>query len=281
MSRVLAVVFLLVVAALPAVASGNLPPVAAATASPSEAVLGQPILFADGSADPDGEIVRRVWTFTDGRSVEGREVRHVPPYAGLHTVRLEVTDDAGAVAWTELQVLVRAPLMHGRAVAARMGEAALADTGEMEAETHATRTADFGGARHGQLRLAGLDVEVRAVENRAIARASAGYLVVPLPVGYVLVTGIETESLATCACTTLTSKFTQVRLNDDPLVPPGAVPPNTVVALPGGSSLALNVQERSEEGRDVVVGVRWTSPLGDVAEIARAESGVSHCPWSE
>jgi PKD repeat protein len=68
----------------------------------------------DGSAskDDDGAIVSYRWDFGDGASSEGRTVRHRYVEAGVYTVSLSVTDDAGtsnSTAVDRLEVTVEAP----------------------------------------------------------------------------------------------------------------------------------------------------------------------------
>lgn len=263
--------------ALP-LAHANAPPTAVADA-PSESVLGEPLTFTDLSFDPDGAVVRSEWEFSDGRTLVGRSVTRVLGYAGPHTITLRVTDDSGATASTEVLVVVHAPLMHGRAYALDSPAGAFADTGDVATEQHSTTAAPLGEARHGQLRVAGLDAELRTVENRAIARASVGYVYVPLPIGYLLLTGIESETLATCEGTMRTAKFTQVRLNDAPLVPPGEVAPNTLVPIPGGGMLVLNAQDAPSADRLGVTAARLLLPGAAPVDLAHAEAGVTHCPY--
>jgi subtilisin family serine protease len=53
-------------------------------------------LDASASNDPDGSVTSYQWTFGDGRSADGRIVRHTYAAAGTYEVELTVTDDAGA-----------------------------------------------------------------------------------------------------------------------------------------------------------------------------------------
>lgn len=266
--------------AFPPMASANQPPVAQAGVSTIEAVLFEPVVFTDLSTDADGTIASAVWTFTDGRDVSGSVVTRAFDYAGVHTISLRVTDDLGAESSTEVQVLVRAPRMHGRAVAAVVTGERVADTGDVSSEQASTTSAAVGDARQGQLRATALDAEFRVVEYRGIARATIERLYIPVPIGYVLLTGIESEVLATCDGTTRTAKFTQLRLNDAPLVPPGEVAPNTRVDVGSGYALILNAQDPPVGDRSVVTAVRLVAPGGAVVELARAEAGVSYCPYA-
>ncbi len=273
---VLAGFLLLALAATPANAAANVPPVAQASASPGEAVLGQLVTFTDLSTDTDGTIVRSVWTFTDGRDVVGTTVLRAFDYPGVHTIGLRVTDNDGASATTEIQVLVRAPLMRGHATGVGSGAASFADTGDVATTQQTTTRADAAAASFGQLRAAGLDAEVRTVSDRAIATASVAYVYIPVPIGYILATGVETEALATCSGTTIAAKFTQLRLNDAPLVPPGEVPQDTRIDLPGGIVIELNVHT-SSEGLEGATAMRVLVPGQAPVEIAHAIAGVAYC----
>ena len=267
----------LVAGALPATA--NAPPTAAADA-PREALLDERVLFRDASVDPDGEIVAVAWEFSDGRTLEGSSVTKVLAYAGVHSITLRVRDDDGASAETTFEVLVHAPAMQGRATALRVGDATLGDTGEVRTTQHEDHADAVGEAGRGQLRVAALETSLRTLEHRAVARADIGWAYIPVPIGYVLLTGIEAEAIVGCAYPTIANaKFTQLRLNDGPLVPPGDVAPNTHVALPGGGSLTLNAQEWVGD-KLAVTASRHVAADGVVTELARAEAGVSHCPFA-
>lgn len=202
-------------------AGANAAPVAVAVA-PAEARLNEPIVFASASYDPDGTIVSTTWEFSDGRMVSGTSVTKRLDYAGLHTITLRVTDDLGALTAIELQVRILPPTMHGRAYALRVGDERFADTGDISTTQHTTTLASIGDTRYGQLRFAALDGELRTLENRAIARATVEHLYIPVPVGYILVTGIESYAVVGCDYPSLLSaRFTQVRLNDSPSCRPG------------------------------------------------------------
>ncbi|WP_244524546.1 PKD domain-containing protein [Trujillonella endophytica] len=87
-------------------AGGNVAPQASFTSSAD----GLTAAF-DGraSTDPDGTIGSHGWDFGDGTTGTGATVTHAYARAGTFTVRLTVTDAAGATAGTERQVTVVAP----------------------------------------------------------------------------------------------------------------------------------------------------------------------------
>lgn len=271
---------LVVALALPPLAAANEAPVAQAEVQ-AEARLREPVLFTSTSHDADGTIVATTWEDSDGRTRAGASVVIAFQYPGVHTVTLRVTDDAGATSALEIAIMVHAPLMHGRAYALRAGDATFADTGDVVTQYQTDHADAVGAWNQGALRVAGLDATLRTLDERAVARTDVGYVYIPLPIGYVLITGIEAESIVGCEYPTIrNAKFTQVRLNDSPLVPPGDVAPNTRVPLPGGALLELNVQEAPSLDRLSSIAVRFTSTEGVVHEIAHTEAGVSHCPWT-
>ena len=57
------------------------------------------------ASDPDGTIVRHVWTFGDGASAEGLMVESTPRHARIYPATLTVTDNEGAIG-TEKQTVV-------------------------------------------------------------------------------------------------------------------------------------------------------------------------------
>ncbi len=64
---------------------------------PYSATVDIPLQFtASGSVDPDGTIASYAWTFGDGGTGTGETVQHTYRSAGTFTVRVTVTDDAGA-----------------------------------------------------------------------------------------------------------------------------------------------------------------------------------------
>lgn len=276
--RILLLAVALLLAPVPH-AAANEAPIAIAS-FPSEARVGEPIVLTSLSYDPDGEIASTTWEFSDdGRTKSGASVTKAFGWPGLHGVILRVTDDSGAQAQLELRVLVRAPLMHGRAYAAlALGETA-ADTGEVSTTQQDETLATVAEYRSGGLRVSGLDGQVNTYQGRAVARASVGLARIPNPFGYLLVTGVETLSIVGCGEPPLTwARFGQVRLNDAVLVA-GEVPPNTRVDVPGAGTLELNIVETIGD-RASVVAIRFTALDGEITELAHAEAGVSHCPYA-
>jgi len=75
----------------------NVLPVAACSASPLEADLGEVVSFdGRGSMDPDGTLVGWSWDFMDGSPAGvGAQVTHMWQAIGDYPVRLTVTDDRG------------------------------------------------------------------------------------------------------------------------------------------------------------------------------------------
>lgn len=273
--------FVLVASSL-AHADGNQPPIASGHADATDVVLGQRVTFISTSTDPDGVIVETAWEFSDGRAVRGAEVTTVFQYPGVHEVRLAVRDDAGAWGNAAFFVLVRAPVLSGRAVALALGDSAYADTGEVRKEYQENETrAALGEVARGGLRAAALDASVvtYTTPERVVARANVGLVHIPHPLGFFHVTGVEAEARVECATpAVLFSDVAKLRLNDAPIVPPGQVPPNTRVDLPGGVTLVLNEQEGTGAGPARVVALRVLVDGESVAELGRAEAGIAYCP---
>ena len=78
-------------------ATGNLPPTAVASATPTSGVAPLPVNFnGSGSSDPDGSIVSYAWTFGDGGAGSGVAPSHTYANPGSYTATLTVTDNSGA-----------------------------------------------------------------------------------------------------------------------------------------------------------------------------------------
>jgi hypothetical protein len=90
-------------------ASGNLAPAAGISAFPRSVRPGTTVNLSDISSDADGHIVERLWD-VDGDGLDdfvGQPyIAQSWPTAGVHEVRLQVTDDAGAVSTQTVTVLV-------------------------------------------------------------------------------------------------------------------------------------------------------------------------------
>ncbi len=73
--------------------TGNRPPVAAATASPTEGQPPLPVQFdASGSSDPDGDQLAYLWDFGDTTHGTGPNPIHTYTARGRYTARLTVSD---------------------------------------------------------------------------------------------------------------------------------------------------------------------------------------------
>lgn len=83
----------------PSDATGNHPPVAAATTSNFFRFHGQSITFdGSGSSDSDGNALSYVWNFGNGTTAVGKTVTMSYPSPGTYTVTLTVYDGQGGVA---------------------------------------------------------------------------------------------------------------------------------------------------------------------------------------
>ena len=81
----------------PQAPSGNIPPSAAFSFSPTTAVFPADITFdASASSDPDGSITKYAWSFSDGGLSTGKIVSHNFKTFGTFAVMLTVTDNEGA-----------------------------------------------------------------------------------------------------------------------------------------------------------------------------------------
>ncbi len=80
-------------------------PSATFTVNPTEATVGQGILFdASGSTAPSGWIVSYSWDFGDGSSAAGVQAVHAYAAPGTYTVRLLVSDNQGSTAMAQASV---------------------------------------------------------------------------------------------------------------------------------------------------------------------------------
>lgn len=95
------------------VPSGNRPPIAVFTFSPSDIAVGDTVTFdASLSTDPDGFITSYRWDFADMAerwAVTGTVVTHIFNQATTYRVCLRVTDDAGATSEKCQPVVVGTP----------------------------------------------------------------------------------------------------------------------------------------------------------------------------
>jgi hypothetical protein len=89
--------------------SGGQLPTVALSATPSSALVGQPILF-DGSASSDAQTITGfAWDFGDGTGSSSGQVYHAYRSPGVYTVRLRVTDGVGLSATAAQTVSVTTP----------------------------------------------------------------------------------------------------------------------------------------------------------------------------
>ncbi|WP_328808223.1 S8 family serine peptidase [Nonomuraea antri] len=85
---------------------GNRPPTASFTNSCNQLACS---FNGSASADPDGTIASYAWDFGDGSSGTGATPSHTYAAAGTYTVKLTVTDNAGATGTTSRQIGVGTP----------------------------------------------------------------------------------------------------------------------------------------------------------------------------
>jgi serine protease len=90
----------------------NQRPTAAFTAPSCTA--NEPCQFADASADSDGSVVSRSWSFEGGGIATGVNPVYTFPTAGTYSVTLTVTDDAGGTSSVTRSVTVTARAEPGR-----------------------------------------------------------------------------------------------------------------------------------------------------------------------
>jgi hypothetical protein len=77
----------------------NVPPSAVVRFAPGTAEAGDKVtLLGTDCVDPDGEIVRYLWTLSDGTRFEARNVEHVFTSFGTYSITLTVTDSRGTSA---------------------------------------------------------------------------------------------------------------------------------------------------------------------------------------
>jgi PKD repeat protein len=86
------------------------PPNAAPTAAFTSACVDLACSFTDTSADGDGTIAARSWSFGDGGTSTAANPTHSYAAGGSYTVTLTVTDDDGATATTTRAVVATAPV---------------------------------------------------------------------------------------------------------------------------------------------------------------------------
>jgi hypothetical protein len=85
----------------------NIPPVAQIRSIPASAGVRETVTFmGTACVDPDGEIVRYVWTLGDAGSFAARNVQHAFSSAGTYAISLTVTDSRGASATTTFSFVV-------------------------------------------------------------------------------------------------------------------------------------------------------------------------------
>ncbi|MEZ4695553.1 MAG: PKD domain-containing protein [Rhodothermales bacterium] len=92
------------------VSASNNAPTASAQATPVSGTAPLTVSFnSTGSSDSDGTIVSYAWNFGDGSTANGQSIQHLYSSAGTYSARLTVTDDDGAIATDDVQIVVAAP----------------------------------------------------------------------------------------------------------------------------------------------------------------------------
>lgn len=155
----------------------NIPPVASAHALPRDGMAPLEVTFdASGSFDPDGEIVLYEWDFNkDGvYTATGATPQHTFNDPALHTVRLRVTDNEGAVATTVLTVLATAePVVNTPVVQWGYGSS----SGEFRGGANPTQTVmDLSGNGVAE----DLRIEYEFSETLPLSPTDGGYTEVPV-----------------------------------------------------------------------------------------------------
>ncbi len=87
----------------------NAAPTASFTRTPLVPVAGQSVTFTDTSTDSDGTIASRAWDLDDDGAFDdgtGATATRTFPTAGMHTVRLSVTDNSGAITTSTMNFAV-------------------------------------------------------------------------------------------------------------------------------------------------------------------------------
>jgi PKD repeat protein len=72
----------------------------------SNAVAGQPVLFAVLASEADASALTFIWTFSDGQSGTGREAIAIFPAAGMYLASVTTTNNFGAISTVQVPFLV-------------------------------------------------------------------------------------------------------------------------------------------------------------------------------
>jgi len=86
------------------------PPVAAFDFSPVSPLIGEEVLFASNSSDPNGDAIAHSWNFGDGVTSTLANPRHPFADPGTKAVTLRVTDECGASSAVTREVAVQSPV---------------------------------------------------------------------------------------------------------------------------------------------------------------------------
>lgn len=132
----------------------NQPPVAQMTLDVVQGEVPLTVtLNGAASFDPDGRVVRWHWDFGDGASAQGETVSHTYTQDGVYTVTLTVSDNAGASARTQRQIIAgHIPLAAAFNASPLSGWAPLQvqlDARSTQAPAGATYAWDFGDGTQG------------------------------------------------------------------------------------------------------------------------------------